>query len=171
MNRLCYRVIFSRVLGRLVVVSEKTLPPTKNGSRSGVIGINQHHDRAAALLQTTLNSLSVAILLGFGCIGSAAYANITLDTQAANAQKPIVGMVNNANNQPIPVIHIQTPQHGVSHNKYTQFDVHTSGVILNNSRQGANTQLAGQLCPPTPFYKKARHTPSSMRFVVASQAS
>ena len=56
------------------------------------------------------------------------------------------------NNQPqvlgtgggIPQVNISAPNKaGLSHNKYTQFDVDQKGAILNNSRQSANTQLGG----------------------------
>ncbi|MBM7343399.1 filamentous hemagglutinin N-terminal domain-containing protein [Pantoea coffeiphila] len=38
---------------------------------------------------------------------------------------------------------------GVSHNKYTQFDVTKQGVILNNSKTAVNSQLAGQVAGNT----------------------
>src|SRR5699024_4089704 len=43
-----------------------------------------------------------------------------------------------------PQINIQTPSKGgVSHNKYTQFDINQKGVILNNSAHSSKTELAG----------------------------
>uniref|UniRef100_UPI0028A9912E filamentous hemagglutinin N-terminal domain-containing protein n=1 Tax=Achromobacter animicus TaxID=1389935 RepID=UPI0028A9912E len=56
-------------------------------------------------------------------------------------QKPIVG-VNNG----VPVVNIAPPSAGgVSNNRYTQFNVGPSGVVLNNSGGASQTQLAGQV--------------------------
>ena len=38
---------------------------------------------------------------------------------------------------------------GVSHNKYTQFDVTKQGLVLNNSKAAINSQLAGQIAGNT----------------------
>lgn len=43
-------------------------------------------------------------------------------------------------------MNIQTPNDkGLSHNKYSKFDVDTKGAILNNSRTQTQTQLAGTI--------------------------
>lgn len=43
-----------------------------------------------------------------------------------------------------PQVNIQTPSAGgVSHNKYTQFDVDNKGAILNNSHKQVQTQMGG----------------------------
>lgn len=43
-----------------------------------------------------------------------------------------------------PVVNIAKPgAAGISHNTYTQFDVNSKGLILNNSAQPVNTQLGG----------------------------
>ncbi|MGH8493138.1 MAG: hemagglutinin repeat-containing protein [Moraxellaceae bacterium] len=44
----------------------------------------------------------------------------------------------------VPVVDIAKPgAAGISHNSYTQFDVTSKGLILNNSAQAVNTQLGG----------------------------
>ncbi|MDR1163307.1 MAG: filamentous hemagglutinin N-terminal domain-containing protein, partial [Candidatus Accumulibacter sp.] len=44
----------------------------------------------------------------------------------------------------VPLVNIQTPSAaGVSRNHYSQFDVQQNGVILNNARTAAQTQLGG----------------------------
>lgn len=56
-------------------------------------------------------------------------------------QKPIVGVSNG-----VPVVNIAPPSAGgVSNNRYTQFNVGPSGVVLNNSGGASQTQLAGQV--------------------------
>lgn len=50
----------------------------------------------------------------------------------------------NANGSVTVNINSASPS-GVSHNKYTQFDVTKQGVILNNSKTAVNSQLAGQI--------------------------
>ncbi|MCW3156333.1 hemagglutinin repeat-containing protein [Achromobacter spanius] len=65
---------------------------------------------------------------------------ISVDKNVAG-QKPSVG-VNNG----VPVVNIAPPSAGgVSNNRYTQFNVGPSGVVLNNSGGASQTQLAGQV--------------------------
>lgn len=46
----------------------------------------------------------------------------------------------------VPIVNIAKPgAAGISHNSYSQFDVGTQGVILNNSAQPVNTQLGGYI--------------------------
>ncbi|CUJ39469.1 Filamentous hemagglutinin [Achromobacter xylosoxidans] len=56
-------------------------------------------------------------------------------------QKPVVGVTNG-----VPVVNIAPPSAGgVSNNRYTQFNVGPSGVVLNNSGAASQTQVAGQV--------------------------
>lgn len=56
-------------------------------------------------------------------------------------QRPVVGTANG-----VPVVNIAPPSAGgVSNNRYTQFNVGPSGVVLNNSGAASQTQLAGQV--------------------------
>ncbi|MFY3662593.1 hypothetical protein, partial [Achromobacter ruhlandii] len=55
--------------------------------------------------------------------------------------KPFVGVSHG-----VPVVNIAPPSAGgVSNNRYTQFNVGPSGVVLNNSGGASQTQLAGQV--------------------------
>ncbi|WP_175155839.1 hemagglutinin repeat-containing protein [Achromobacter mucicolens] len=65
---------------------------------------------------------------------------ISVDKNVAG-QKPTVGVTNG-----VPVVNIAPPSAGgVSNNRYTQFNVGPSGVVLNNSGGASQTQLAGQV--------------------------
>ncbi|SEL22520.1 filamentous hemagglutinin family N-terminal domain-containing protein [Roseateles sp. YR242] len=67
-------------------------------------------------------------------------AQVKADTTAPGHQQPTV--LTTANGK--PVVNIQTPSAaGVSHNRYSQMDVSGQGLILNNSRAAAQTQLGG----------------------------
>ncbi|WP_338880431.1 hemagglutinin repeat-containing protein [Achromobacter veterisilvae] len=61
--------------------------------------------------------------------------------KSAGGQRPVVGVSNG-----VPVVNIAPPSAGgVSNNRFTQFNVGPSGVVLNNSGAASRTQLAGQI--------------------------
>ncbi|MDG6310931.1 filamentous hemagglutinin N-terminal domain-containing protein, partial [Glaesserella parasuis] len=65
---------------------------------------------------------------------------IQADKSAPKNQQPIVLQTANG----LPQVNIQTPNDkGLSHNKYSKFDVDTKGAILNNSRMNVQTQQGG----------------------------
>jgi filamentous hemagglutinin len=65
---------------------------------------------------------------------------ISVDKSVSGA-KPSVGITNG-----VPVVNIAPPSAGgVSNNRYTQFNVGPSGVVLNNSGGASQSQLAGQV--------------------------
>ena len=77
--------------------------------------------------------------------------------KASTAQKPVIAVAHNTVNQAVPVVQIRTPQDGISHNKYSQFDVSALGAVLNNARSNANTQTVGQNAA-NPFLQLYRST-------------
>lgn len=162
MNRNRFRVIFSKTLARLVVVSEKS---KSDGKSSGFSGFSPSDSDSNSNQDTTLSSsrctktiLYTAIITSLLGISNTSLANIKADPAATNNQKPIIAATKNSAGQAIPVVQIQTPNQGISHNKYSQFDVHAQGAILNNARTGSQTQLAGVVAG-NPFLKQGEaHT-------------
>ncbi|MFL1731771.1 two-partner secretion domain-containing protein [Moraxella oculi] len=162
MNRNRFRVIFSKTLARLVVVSEKS---KSDGKSSGFGGFSPSDSDPNSNQDTTLSSshctktiLYTAIITSLLGISSTSLANIKADPAATNNQKPIIAAAKNSTGQTVPVVQIQTPVQGISHNKYTKFDVNAQGAILNNVRTGAQTQLAGAVAG-NPFLKQGEaHT-------------
>lgn len=72
----------------------------------------------------------------------AASAQVIAAAGAAAGSKPTVGAAPNG----MPLVQIAAPNgSGVSHNQYQQYSVDARGVLLNNSRVIANTQLAGYI--------------------------
>ncbi|WP_027936970.1 hemagglutinin repeat-containing protein [Anaeroarcus burkinensis] len=77
----------------------------------------------------------------------AAATQIEVDPSVAKGRQPQLTQAPNGT----PLVNIATPNSsGLSHNKYLNFQVGPNGLILNNSRVIANTQLAG-FVPGNPF--------------------
>ncbi|STZ10181.1 Hemolysin precursor [Moraxella caviae] len=88
-----------------------------------------------------LKTLSLSLLLS---LGLTAHANtpttIIADKSADKALQPIV--LNTASG--VVSVNIATPNaRGLSNNHYSQFDVGSTGAVLNNNRKAVNTQIAG----------------------------
>ncbi|WP_306715941.1 filamentous hemagglutinin N-terminal domain-containing protein [Burkholderia dolosa] len=67
-------------------------------------------------------------------------APLVVDPSAAN--RPT--LANAANGTPI--VNITAPDGaGISHNRFTEYNVNPAGLVLNNSTSGTNTQLAGHI--------------------------
>ncbi|HGO5856895.1 TPA: filamentous hemagglutinin N-terminal domain-containing protein, partial [Mannheimia haemolytica] len=140
MNKHCFRTIFSKTLQRIVVVSELAKSAGKSESESMTSG---------AILQKICKirplAFSLFCALGFVTLSDNAMAEtliIQADSTAPKNQQPIILQTANG----LPQINIQTPNDkGLSHNKYSQFDVAEKGAILNNSRTNTATQQAGMV--------------------------
>ncbi|GEM_PF-46951 len=134
MNRHCYRIIFNRARRMLVVVSE--LARASGGDTGRGPG-------CVPECVAALRPLTLALWLAGGMISAAAQAEtIAPDRSAPGGQQPTVMQTGNG----LPQVNIQTPNDkGLSHNKYSQFDVGERGAILNNSQHNTQTQLAGQV--------------------------
>lgn len=138
MNKQCYRLIFNKARSLIMAVAE--------------IATRQGKDDSASAFRTppadpgdcfSLRPAFVAVLLlvggTFGFIDYAT-AQVVADRSAPANQRPTILNAGNG----VPLINIQTPSAaGVSRNTYSQFDVQSNGVILNNARNNAQTQLGG----------------------------
>lgn len=142
MNKRHYKVIFSRVLNQLVVVSE--LAKSQGKAQSENMSLEQEK---TGLFSTVLSlnpiHFSLMLALGFVFLSPSVQAEdmaIRADKSAPGNQQPTVLQTGNG----IPQVNIQAPsQAGVSRNQYSQFDVAEKGAVLNNARKAAQTQMAG----------------------------
>ena len=142
MNKRHYKVIFSRVLNQLVVVSE--LAKSQGKAQSENVSPEQEK---TGLFSTALSlnpiHFSLMLALGFVFLSPSVHAEdmaIRADKSAPGNQQPTVLQTGNG----IPQVNIQAPsQAGVSRNQYSQFDVAEKGAVLNNARKAYQTQMAG----------------------------
>lgn len=164
MNKQCYRVIFNKARGMLMVVSEaarshgKTSNTSEGGSNiSQVAGSSQINSQTAghtdasnsnssSYQSSKLITLRSHLLLALGLatiVATTAHAdatNIVADRNAAANNQAVIINTSSGKTQ----VNIQSPSAaGVSRNVFSQFDVGADGAILNNSRVNAQTQLAG----------------------------
>lgn len=147
MNKNRYRVIFSKSKNMFIAVAENIKSQTKAAGQS----TNSNQINASSevcdsksfhqLWQVKSIAASISLFMAF----SPVYAQIQADPAAAAHQKASIGVGQNQQGQNVPVINIQTPKNGVSHNVYNQFDVLQPGVVLNNSRGGASSVIVGQV--------------------------
>ncbi len=130
MNHGCHRLIFSHSRGQPMAVAE-----TARGRRKA-----PGEQRRKSVSSHRLHALALVVALAFASLDAA--AQIVAYRNAPGNQRPTVLDAGNG----VPLVNIQTPSDaGVSRNTYSQFDVQQNGVILNNSRKGAQTHLAGQV--------------------------
>ena len=138
MNKTLHRVIFNSHRGQRMAVAESAACA---GQGAGAQPDGASQGRPGTLFKP----LSLALLLAFGgavLIEPAHAQSIRADAAGLAALQPGIGQASNG----IPLVNIQTPSSaGVSMNQYSQFDVDARGAILNNSSQGAQTQLAGRV--------------------------
>ncbi|PIE47252.1 MAG: hypothetical protein CSA42_03975, partial [Gammaproteobacteria bacterium] len=154
MNNHCYRVIFSKAKGMLIVVSEATRSQGKS-SNASISGSDNNSPQAGSQTSGYSNqyynkfktiSASILLTLGSATIITPAQANLQTNSQiiadktAPKTQQATILKTANGT----PQINIQTPSSaGVSRNVYRQFDIKQNNAILNNSRTHNKTQLAG----------------------------
>ncbi|HWV04810.1 hemagglutinin repeat-containing protein [Ralstonia sp.] len=121
MNAKCYRTVFNAVRGMLVAV-EETASSTGKGRNVG--------RRASAL---TLSAVAALAAPGLNA------QSLTPDRNVPGPH-PVVGVAANGT----PVVNINAPSAGgVSSNAFTNYNVGQAGVVLNNSGQNSQTQIAG----------------------------
>ena len=144
MNKHRYRVLFSKTLQRFIVTSELAKTTTAGNTERDYLKCGQ--SLACFSFYPSLQSLTFAVFCALGfvsLISPSAYAEtlmIQADSTAAANQRPVVLQTANG----LPQVNIQTPNdQGLSHNRYSHFDVDTQGAILNNSRKNTQTQQGG----------------------------
>ncbi|MCF6345671.1 MAG: filamentous hemagglutinin N-terminal domain-containing protein [Thiomicrorhabdus sp.] len=135
MNKHCYRIIFNKARGQLMVVAEIAKSRTK--------GVKNSQGSGSPKMATFgLKPLSFWVwsVLGMVSFSATVQAQIVADRSAPGTQQATILQTANGVTQ----VNIQTPSAaGVSRNTYSQFDVAQQGAILNNSRAGTQTQLGG----------------------------
>ena len=89
-------------------------------------------------MPTAKQAISFIVSLSLLVVNS--FAGIISDPAAAKANQPAILKAPNE----ATVVNITTPNNkGISFNEYKQFNTTNSGTVLNNSANGANTQIAG----------------------------
>jgi filamentous hemagglutinin len=128
MNKHLHRIVFNAARGLRMVVQE-TARSTGRGARKATSG-----GAGAGSAAVSVAAIAAALM------SAPLHAQIVADPHAPGGQRPTVLGAPNG----VPVVNIQTPSAaGVSRNTYSQFDVQRNGVVLNNSRGNAQTQLGG----------------------------
>lgn len=147
MNKNRYRIIFSKAKNMFVAVAENIKSQSKPTGQSTQqvcfeeLVNTQDSKSFHQLWQVKSIVASMSLFMAF----SPVYAQIQADPNATASQRAIIGVGQNQQGQNVPVVNIQTPKNGVSHNVYNQFDVLQPGVVLNNSRNGAGSVIVGQV--------------------------
>ncbi|EHW5355514.1 hemagglutinin repeat-containing protein [Salmonella enterica] len=136
MNRNCYRIIFNKARGMLMVVADIARSGRAGTSLSSRT-VYPHRQRICRV-----TPLAFSLWLASGMVHSVSAAGIVADHGAPGHQQPMITQTASG----IPQVNIQTPSAGgVSHNTYSQFDVGNKGVILNNAHNNVQTQLGGMV--------------------------
>jgi len=147
MNKHRYRIIFNAVRGGMMVVAENVKSHMGKAATGKTVAasiirlptLQQSHTLRPIAFNLML-ALGMAVVIPNPLNIRIVQADIVADQTAASTLRPIV--MNAANGTPL--VNIQTPSAaGVSRNVYSQFDVNSNGVILNNSRTNIETQLGG----------------------------
>lgn len=145
MNKNSYRIIYSKARQMFVAVAENVRSQTKASGQSEASAqsnINNTESQAFhQLWQVKALVASISLWMPLAPV----YAGIVADSAANAANRAVIGAGKNSAGTVVPVVNIQTPKNGISHNIYKQFDVLAEGAVLNNSRQGATTQTVGNV--------------------------
>lgn len=140
MNKNRYRVVYNKARQMFMAVAENVKSQTKNSGQSTTSStVIEQSQPFHQLWQVKCLVASMSLWMPLAPV----YAQIQTDNSANAANRPVIGVGQNSQGQNVPVVNIQTPTNGVSHNIYKQMDVLPEGVVLNNSRTGANSALVG----------------------------
>ncbi|WP_284090925.1 DUF637 domain-containing protein [Acinetobacter pittii] len=143
MNKNSYRIIYSKARQMFVAVAENVRSQTKaSGQSEASTQSNIDNTESQAFHQLwQVKALVASISLWMPL--APVYAGIVADSAANAANRAVIGAGKNSAGTVVPVVNIQTPKNGISHNIYKQFDVLAEGAVLNNSRTGATTKTVG----------------------------
>src|SRR5450830_1768147 len=138
MNKNSYRVVFNQKTGDYTAVAETASTHAK-GSSCNTASLISALSALIGLFSLRFARLAVGIAALFGSV-TIVNAQVVAYRNAPGNQQPTILQTGNG----VPLVNIQTPSaQGVSRNVYSQFDVDSKGVILNNARNNALTQLGG----------------------------
>ncbi|WP_321818699.1 MULTISPECIES: hemagglutinin repeat-containing protein [unclassified Paraburkholderia] len=141
MNKNIHRVIFSAARGLWTVVQETATALGKGRVASALRGACAAISRAGRVSRIDMLSMrhvAFAALCVFGM--QPVLANAQVVAAPSSGSKPVVGVTANG----LPVVQITAPNSaGVSNNNYTQYNVGSQGLILNNASGNVQTQQAG----------------------------
>lgn len=144
MNSGLYRLVFNALRGVLVAVEEHAR--THSGGKPARV---RNPPRATACETENPHSpwlaarvLAFAALCAFGMqpLVVNAQATLPITPDKSGSSHPVVTV----STPGVPVVDIVAPgSSGVSNNRFTQYNVGTSGVVIANNGQAAQTQIAG----------------------------
>ncbi len=143
MNQNLYRIVFNTRRGQLMAVAETARAQGKSTAERGCgtrVGDTVGGNPGVAWRRPVAALVALFGVQGF--LVPQALAQVVAYRNAPGNQQATVLSTGNGT----PQVNIQTPSDsGVSHNTYSQFDVDGKGVVLNNSRKGATSQIGGQV--------------------------
>lgn len=145
MNKNSYRIIYSKARQMFVAVAENVKSQTKASGQTEASAQNNIANTESQAFHQLWQVKALVASISLWMPLAPVYADIVADNAASAENRAVIAAGRNAQGVVVPVVNIQTPKNGVSHNIYQQFDVLAEGAVLNNSRQGAATQIAGNV--------------------------
>ncbi|XZW43203.1 two-partner secretion domain-containing protein [Acinetobacter baumannii] len=145
MNKNLYRIVFNKARNMFMAVAENVRSQSKatgQSTSSEIVSSGQllvQEKSFHQLWHVKALVTSMSLMLPFAPV----YADIIADSTANAANRAVIAAGKNSAGTTVPVVNIQTPKNGISHNIYKQFDVLAEGAVLNNSRTGAITKTVG----------------------------
>ncbi|EXS30034.1 intein C-terminal splicing region domain protein [Acinetobacter sp. 742879] len=145
MNKNSYRIIYSKARQMFVAVAENVRSQTKTSGQSEASSQNQINNTESQAFHQLWQVKALVASISLWMPLAPVYADIVADSAANAANRAVIAAGKNSAGTVVPVVNIQTPKNGISHNIYKQFDVLAEGAVLNNSRQGATTKTVGNV--------------------------